>query len=127
MDARLRRGLQHGETVTYIARALHVSISSIRNRVAELGESLRTGWYTQADITRTFGVTWRTVAQWRDDGLITMERHGDGRWFRASHDEVTRFVNEQAGVLFEPAQMRQSDFRRLAEVSATANRRREAV
>lgn len=127
MDGRLARGLGVGESLTSIAAALHVSISAVRNRVALRGLSLRQSWHSRTDVARLFGVTWRTVERWRVAGAITLSRHDDGRWWRLSDDELRTFIEAHAGLLFDPDRMRIGEYRRLAEVNATANQRRAGV
>lgn len=127
MDGRLSRGIGAGESVTSIAKALHVSTGAVRNRIVVIGASLRTAWHTQADLTRMLRVSWRIVGRWRTDGLIAMERHEQGRWYRVADDEWQRFVREQAGILFDPTRMRPCELKRVAEVNAVANRRRAGI
>ena len=127
MDRELTEALQGGQHPAQIAARLHLTEDSIRWRVKQLGLSLRDGWYSRQEIGPLLGVGRRSVDRWMRSGLLRVTRHGS-RWARVSDGDLGAFVSCQGGLLFDPAVVTDPALRRVAEVAATANRRRrEAV
>jgi hypothetical protein len=122
MDAKVVKGLRDGMTQKMIAEKLRLDPRQVADRIQELGESQRTGWRTRHEVTLALGVTWRSASRWQADGLLPLQQYG-GRWWRISEEDVQAFVQRHAGRLFEPSTVRDPTMRRLAEVSALANRR----
>lgn len=122
-EARLSEGIEAGQPLASIAKAIGVTVEAVRVRASKLGESTRTGWHTQRDVVRMLGVTTETVERWRQDELLEFVRHTGGRWFRISATDMLTFVRAHAGRVFDPSSVTDPTLRRLAETSAIANRR----
>ena len=126
-DALISAGVARGDTLQQIADSIEHDhsvrrpVGSIRNRIAELGLSLRDGWRSQAEVARLLGVYEQKVYGWRESGTLAFEAHG--HWFRVRHADLEAFIKQQAGRLFEPSKVRDPRLRSLADVSAQANRR----
>jgi excisionase family DNA binding protein len=126
MDRRLTDALRAGEHPEQLAAREHLTVDSIKWRIKQLGLSTRDGWRSREEIASVLGVGRRAVNRWMQAGLLRVTRHGT-RWTRVSTGDLETFVSAQAGLLFDPADVTDPQLRRLAEVAATANHRREAV
>lgn len=126
MDQALVDALGRGEHPEQIAARLHLTVDSIKWRLKQLDHSLREGWRSRQEVAAVLGVSRRAVDRWMRDGSLRVGRHGT-RWTRVRDADLEAFVATQAGLLFDPAGVADRQLRRLAEVSATANRRRAEV
>lgn len=131
-DAILRARLLAGATVDEIidaidrAHKIRRSPDAVRARVAELGESLRTGWRSQNEAAAALGVHPKAIGTWRAAGLLVATRHGGSHWLRIQDADLDAFVRAQAGRILDPTRITDRHLRSLAEVSARANRERSA-
>jgi len=130
MDCALAEAVERGEHPRAIAARMHLSLDSIKWRIKTLGLSLREGWRSRQEVATVLGVSRRAVTRWMRDGSLRVTRHGT-RWTRVTDTDLRAFVEQQAGVLFDPEAVQdsigQSALRRLAETSALVNRRRRAI
>lgn len=126
MDRTVTEAIERGDHIRTIAARLHLTEDSIRWRVKQLGLSLRDGWYSRQEISVLLGVGRRHVDRWMHTGLLPVTRHGT-RWTRIRQADLLTFVQAHAGVQFDPVGITDPVLRRLADVSATVNRRREAA
>ena len=126
MDQTLVDALGRGEHPTQIAARLHLTVDSIKWRLKQLDHSLREGWRSRQEVAAILGVGRRAVDRWMRSGALRVARHGT-RWTRVRDADLEAFVAAQAGLLFDPATVTDSALRRLAEVTAVANRRRAEV
>lgn len=122
MDRSLTEAIERGDHLKTIAARLHLTEDSIRWRVRQLGLSLRDGWYSRQEIGPLLGVGRRSVDRWMRTGLLAVTRHGT-RWTRVRQADLLSFVQAQAGVEFDPSGVGDPALKRLADVSAVANRR----
>lgn len=126
MDRSLAEAIEGGDHLRTIAARLHLTEDSIRWRVRQLGLSLRDGWYSRQEIAALLGVGRRSVDRWMRSGRLTVTRHGT-RWTRVRQADLLSFVRAQAGIEFDPDGVSNPVLKRLADVSAIANRRRSVA
>jgi hypothetical protein len=125
MDDRLMAMVRDGKTRKEIADAFGVSQHAVRHRIADLGESVRLGWRSEFEVQRALGVSWRFTRRWRLDGQLVFRGHDTSTWHRINDADLEAFVRQYAGILFRVEKVRDPSLRRLAEISATANLRRQ--
>jgi hypothetical protein len=127
-DELLLKRLKQGDTPEEIAAALTEAYTvprtaiAVKIRVIKLGHSLVEGWHSRSEVWHRLGVSEWRVQQWHEQGILPATRYG--RWFRYPVAQVEAFVRDQAGLLLDPAGVRDPHLRALAETSAIVNRRR---
>lgn len=133
-DAFLIRAAASGSSASDIAALLAEKFgqertgSAVIQRASRLGASFRVGWYSENDVARRLGVHPRWTRMWREAGMLPAARHIDSvrgrpsKWWRIELADLEAFVDRHAGVLVDPARIRDPGLRERAEV-AVVNRR----
>jgi hypothetical protein len=123
-DDELRALMLAGTSQKEVAVRLGVTVNAIRHRQMELGLSVRAGWRSDFEVQRALGVSWRFTRRWRLDGQLVFRGHDTSTWHRISDADLEAFVRQYAGVLLDPARVRDAKLRQIAEVAAVVNRRK---
>lgn len=130
--------IEMGETIESISKAIYNacttrrSAHAIRHKANQLGLNVKQGWYTNHEVRSGLGVHHTRVERWRQEGYLPGRRHTSVNsmnvtsWWHFDHDDLMRFIDQYAGILFKPAVVKRPDWKRRAEVAAAANLRKKA-
>lgn len=102
--------------------------NAVARRAQALGFSFRDGWYSENDVRIRLRVSAPVVRRWRTDGLLRAVRHiGAARnrpsvWWRIAAEDLEAFIDQYAGIEFDPSGVRDPVLRERAEAASHARR-----
>jgi hypothetical protein len=128
-DALLLERLARGDSPEEIAATLTDTYkvprsgNAVKIRITRLGHSILEGWYSQTEVRRRLGISEHQARRWHEQGILPGTPYG--AWLRYGVAQVEAFVREQAGLLLDPAKIRDPKLKAIAELSVAVNRRRQ--